>query len=264
MNRTLAVFALALLAACSTPPPVEPPPPPPLRFAIVAAPEIGAEPAALAALQSAMTKVTVSRGLTFVLVPGPLLAPGANRDALDDLKVTLDYSTSPLFVSFAPAPPGAAPDGSVTGDDVLAALENRGPGAGHKVAFRVAPPTNEEVSVLALGPDGKPPVEPAAPRVKLSIAIAAAGVAPHRDVIADVIVRAGAGFDLAPGKSPDAVIASVPPVAKANAIAIVTCEKGEARLDVVPLDPKAPVERTLGPVRLVERGGRLLPPTKEQ
>jgi hypothetical protein len=256
------LVALVALTACATPPP-PPPPPPPIRFAVIGAPEIGSDPAALEALQAAMTRITVTRGLTFVLVPGPLLAPGSSKDTLEDLKGTLDFSTVPLYVSFAPAPPGPAREGSITGEDVLAALENRGPGAARKVAFRAEPSTNADASVVALGPDGKPPPEPAPPKVKVSVAFSALGVEPHHDVIADVVVRASAGdFELAPGKAPDGVVVRVPPVAKAKAFAIVTCDGGEAKLEVFPLDTKAPPTKTLGPVRLAVREGRLLPPPK--
>jgi hypothetical protein len=249
------VTALAVaLAGCATVEPAPPPPPPPIRIAVIAAPEVGGDPAALAALQAAMTRVTVTRGLGFVLVPGPLLAHEATKESLEDLKSTLDYATVPLYISFAPSGTGAPPpaDGAPTAEEVLAALESRGPGAGHRISFRVQPATVPDTSVIALAPDGSPPAEPAPPKNALTVALAAQGVEPSKDVVAGLVVRAVSGREFGLALEEGRVIVRAPSVKTASLLGIVTCDRGQVSLEVLPLDLKGKATTTLGPLPLAQ------------
>src|SRR5580658_7734959 len=112
--------AIVLLAVgCSTPT-KEDRPSRPVRFAVIAAPEMGADDSLL--LQ-AITKLSRESELDFVLIPGPLLATGADEEALEVLKNDLGQIAPPVYVGFAAVSSEAAAGCKLKREDILTALE---------------------------------------------------------------------------------------------------------------------------------------------
>ncbi|MBI3722708.1 hypothetical protein HY251_01945, partial [bacterium] len=134
----------------------------PIRFAVIAAPEIGADDGDLAL---AVTALSLVKDLAFVLVPGPLLAGDADEVSLELLKNDLGQIAAPVYVALSttaavPSESPAAKAGKLTSAKVFLALESMGPGASHAVSYYGQPEAAPGVVVNALGPDGTGAVSP--------------------------------------------------------------------------------------------------------
>jgi hypothetical protein len=154
MDRAIAsAVLLVALVGCSTPK-KDDGPPRPVRFAVIAAPEVGADDGDLA---MAVTKLSREPELDFVLVPGPLLAPEADATSLELLRNDLGQIAPAVYVGFACVT--TATSGALKSEDVLGALEKMGPGAERAVAYDRVPPRAPRVRVSVIGCDGKSTVE---------------------------------------------------------------------------------------------------------
>lgn len=121
----------------------------PVKFAVIGAPEVGANDDDLAL---AIGKLSREPDLDFVLVPGPLLAKDANALSLELLKNDLGQLAPPVYVSFASVGSGTS---ALKADEILSALERMGPGDEHAVAYTRTPSRTPRVLVNVVGPDGK-------------------------------------------------------------------------------------------------------------
>lgn len=248
-RSSLALAALALaLAGCSsneTHEAVERP----VRFAVLAAPELGADDGDLL---SAVTRLSREKELGFVLVIGPLFAPDADATSLESFKNDLGQVAAPVYVAFSSAAVvgSATPARKLGADEILAALEGMGPGAAHKLGYVARPDRARSVAVNALAPDGTGavPALPADARrlvrfgtVPVAEKDAAAAAVP--DII--VGVAAGAAVELEGVRGTDAAVADgpvhvlVPPFAK-KTFAVVTVSDVEVVVTPVALEGPPP------------------------
>jgi hypothetical protein len=253
--RLLVALAAVVISGCSTPK-KEDGPPRPIRFAVIAAPEVGANDDDLAA---AIGMLSREPDLDFVLVPGPLLAKEADAIALELLKNDLGQLAPPVYVSFAAVGSGTA---TLKATEILAALEKMGPGEEHAVAYLRTPPRQQGLNVNVVGPDGKSPLEKR-PEGKRVVTLGAA----NEKFESDLEVRVGdpgpaddrvrldprsprgtlAVPSSAPGWCPPTL--RVPPLQRSKLVVLVTVYP--RRLEVQPVALQGPNPPALEPLELV-------------
>jgi hypothetical protein len=151
----LSVLGLALvLAGCRSGEPTEPRERK-VRFAVVAAPEVGQDDGDLLTV---VTRLSREKDLAFVLVLGPLLAKDADATSLDLLKNDLGQIAAPVYVAFSAT--SAVSSGipcvpsKLTDEEFLSAVEGLGPGAAHKASYTARPDRAKGVVLNALAPNG--------------------------------------------------------------------------------------------------------------
>jgi hypothetical protein len=214
---------------CSTPTKEEAPKGP-IRFAVIAAPELGSDDALLL---KAVGRVAREPGLDFVLVPGPLLAVDADATSLELLKNALEQIAQPVYVGFACVSSGAATASKLKREDILLALEKMGPGDEHAIAYHRLPPNTKAVVVNVIGPDGTDSIE-TPDRGTREIALGAS--------VRQPFLRVAVGKSTALAAAPASLLVS--PLPTANAVVLVAIWPERLEVSVVPLDG--------APVRVLE------------
>jgi hypothetical protein len=239
-----------VVAGCATAEKVDKGPPRPVRFAVIAAPEVGDDDGDLAL---AVTRLSRERDLDFVLVPGPVLASDATAISLELLKNDLGQIAPPVYVAFSAASAvtsRSVASGTLGAEEILTALEGMGPGSGHAAAYHRSPRPGVVVNVL--GPDGSSALDKAAPEsTKRVIGLQASGEPSDR---ADVLVRPSPSGDvvvlpedLAPPR-PRPVTLLVPPLGSSKVLAVATVYPDHLDVEVVPLE--GPPRGRMDPVPL--------------
>lgn len=239
MKRSVAALVLALLVAGCTTEKKEEGPPRPVRFAVIAAPEVGGDDGDLLL---AITKLSREPELDFVLVPGPLLAKDADATSLELLKNDLGQIAPPVYVGFAHVTSASAT--TLRADEILTALEKMGPGQEHAVAYNRTPPRQPNVVVNVVGPDGRSGLENT-PEGKLVVTLGRAA--------GDLLVRlrdvpAVEAYEETARASPEL---DVPPLSRAKVFVIATIWPTK-RVEVQPValdGPNPPARSILIPVR---------------
>jgi len=224
MTRAVASLSVLLLAitGCSTEKKPDAPPRA-VRFAVIAAPEIGTDDTDLAL---AVTKLSREPDLDFVLVPGPLLATDADQSALDLLKEDLGQIAPPVYVKFASVCSGTR--SALKAEDILGALEKMGPGPEHAVAYSRTPSHAPRIVVDVVGPDGKDTlVERPEDGVVIAVGKAAANVS----------ILVGDGVEVEARAGPELL---VPALSRGKKFVIATFYRASGALDVQPVALEGP------------------------
>lgn len=272
MRRVAAwLAALALLGAgCASTPEDEGAVRKPLVLAALAAPCVGSVTSAGAEggagtraedlLLDLVTVLSTEAEVAYVLVPGPLLAPGG-ADPAGDLAAlggALGSLSAPAVVALAPS--DVESQGGL--DPLLEGLERDLPGHPGKAAY--AAKRRPGYRVVALGPDGKGPEAAAveegakddedADDARTIAALGAswgAGETPGAPKV-DLLVAVGAQPTLTAGAGGRLTLLLPSFVDPPHVWALVTIHEGEVRVTLRALDP-ATKPRDLPPLRLPER-----------
>lgn len=208
-----------------------------------------------------VTALSTEADVGYVLVPGPLLAPGSVDPAGDlaALGGALGSLSAPAVVALAPSDAGS--QGGL--EPLLEGLERDLPGHPGKAAY--AAKRRAGYRVVALAPDGKGP-EAAAVEEKAKddddeddaggdgCTIAALGASwgsgePPGAPKVDLLVAVGAQPTLTAGAGGRLTLLLPPFVDPPHTWALVTIADGEVRVNVRALDPATP-PRDLPPLRL--------------
>ncbi|HZU96865.1 MAG TPA: hypothetical protein VFF73_09250 [Planctomycetota bacterium] len=221
----MALFLSVIAVGCSTPTKDETPKGP-IRFAVIAAPELGADDALLL---KAVGRVAREPGLEFVLVPGPLLAVDADATSLELLKNALEQIAQPVYVGFSCVSSDTASATKLKREEILLALEKMGPGEEHAVAYHRLPPNTRAVVVNVIGPDGTDSI--ATPdKGTREVALGASS--------RDPFLRITVGKSTALARSPASLVVS--PLATSNAVVLAAIWPERLEVSVVPLDGAPP------------------------
>ncbi len=242
----------------------------PLVLAVVAAPCVGGVSSATAGAEGSraedllldlVTALSTETDVAYVLVPGPLLAPGS-ADPAGDLAAlggALGSLSAPAVVALAPS------DVESAGlEPLLEGLERDLPGHPGKAAY--AAKRRRGYRVLALGPDGKGPeaatVEEKGPdddedgegdRTVAALGAAwGAGDGPTTRTPVDLLVAVGVQPALTAGPGGRLTLLLPPFLDPPHLWALVTVEDGQVRVTVRALDP-ATRARELPPLSLTAR-----------
>ncbi len=245
MNRALALalVLLALAASGCTAEKKDEGPARPVKFAVIGAPEVGANDDDLAL---AIGKLSREPDLDFVLVPGPLLAKDATPLSLELLKNDLGQLAPPVYVSFAAVGSGTT---ALRAEEILQALEKMGPGDEHAIAYTRTPPRASKILVNVVGPDGKSKLEKP-PEDKRVISVGDSSILGHSSVgLDDLIVLVAPGPFAARARESDVnPFLHVPPLSSAKQFAIVTI--WPARLELQPIALEGANPPGLEPIKL--------------
>lgn len=227
LRRAASLLALLLLVGCASTPPEEAERA--FRFAVLPAPALG-EPESVERLYAALDRLSREGALDVCLVPGPLLAAGAEGDdpiLHDELAGALGSLPAPVVVALATSD---APRQQALLDALERAFQGQpGAGAHTKRGWQVVP-------VAVDGTAAGPPPGEAPPRRLLLVG---RGVTPAEGVSGTVRVELGD----APTLEEDAGGARlvVPPLSLApNLLVVGVHEAGRLSIVLVPLEGSAP------------------------